>query len=124
VQTTSPHPFAATESALQTAHDCVSTSDFCLHPPTQLARTVMAGPLGTPNAQFSASPYMHPFRPASSMSANRFDEGYSEDTRSQNEGDMVMRSDVQLTDSEMGVNSPFVLPDWVMALSEHERSGK
>jgi F-box and WD-40 domain protein 1/11 len=58
------------------------------------------------------------------MSANRFDEGYSEDTRSQNEGDMVMRSDVQLTDSEMGVNSPFVLPDWVMALSENERSGK
>ncbi|KAG9188959.1 hypothetical protein G6011_05827 [Alternaria panax] len=82
----------------------------------------MAGPLGTPNAQFSTSPYMHPFRPASSMSANRFDEGYSEDTRSQNEGDMAMRSDVQLTDSDMGANAPFVLPDWVMALSENERS--
>jgi F-box and WD-40 domain protein 1/11 len=58
------------------------------------------------------------------MSANRFDEGYSEDTRSQNEGDMVMRSDVPLTDGVMEADSPFVLPDWVMALSENERSGK
>jgi len=84
----------------------------------------MAGPLGNPNAQFSGPPYMHPFRPASAMSANRFDEGYSEDTRSQNEGDMAMRSDVRLTDAEMDADSPFALPDWVMNLSENERSGK
>ncbi|KAI4621094.1 hypothetical protein J4E83_005457 [Alternaria metachromatica] len=82
----------------------------------------MAGPLGNPNAQFSGPPYMHPFRPASAMSANRFDEGYSEDTRSQNEGDMAMRSDVRLTDAEMDADSPFALPDWVMNLSENERS--
>ncbi|KAF1938794.1 WD40 repeat-like protein [Clathrospora elynae] len=79
----------------------------------------MAGPLGN---QFSAPPYMHPFRPASSMSANRFDEGYSEDTRSQNEGELVMRSDLRLNDGEMEADSPFSLPEWVMNLSEGERS--
>jgi hypothetical protein len=83
----------------------------------------MAGSLGSPNDQFSGPPYLHPFRPASSMSANRFDEGYSEDTRSQNEGDMLMRSEVRLADGDMEADSPFVLPDWVMALSENERSG-
>jgi F-box and WD-40 domain protein 1/11 len=79
---------------------------------------------GNPNAQFSGPPYMHPFRPASSMSANRFDEGYSEDTRSQNEGDMVMRNDSRLSDSEMEPESSSDLPDWVLALSENERSGR
>jgi F-box and WD-40 domain protein 1/11 len=84
----------------------------------------MAGPLGSPAAQFSGPPYMHPFRPASSMSANnRFDEGYSEDTRSQSGSDMVMRSDSQLAGDGMQPDSPFALPDWVMALSEGERSG-
>lgn len=66
---------------------------------------------------------MHPFRPASSMSANRFDEGYSEDTRSQNEGDMVMQTDLRLGDSHRNPDLPFSLPDWVLALSENERSG-
>ena len=84
----------------------------------------MAGPLGNSAAQFSGPPYMHPFRPASSMSANRFDEGYSEDTRSQSGSDMAMRSDFRLTDDAMQPDSPFSLPDWVMALSEGERSGK
>ncbi|KAF1845315.1 WD40 repeat-like protein [Cucurbitaria berberidis CBS 394.84] len=81
----------------------------------------MAGPLGNPTP-FSAPPYMHPFRPASSMSANRFDEGYSEDTRSQSGSDMVMRTDVGLGEGDLEPASPFSLPDWVMALSEHERS--
>lgn len=77
-----------------------------------------------PNAQFSAPPYhQHPFRPASSMSANRFDEGYSEETRSQTENDTVMRGDAQLSDAEAEPDAPFTLPDWVLALSEHERSG-
>jgi F-box and WD-40 domain protein 1/11 len=79
---------------------------------------------GNPSDQFSGPPYMHPFRPASSMSANRFDEGYSEDTRSQNEGDMVMRNDLRLSDGEMDPESSSSLPDWVLALSENERSGK
>lgn len=86
----------------------------------------MAGPLGNPAAHFPPPPYMHPFRPASSMSVNRFDEGYSEDTRSQNGSDMVMRSDLRLSDGDGDTepDSQFNLPDWVMALSETERSGK
>ncbi|KAL5115854.1 hypothetical protein ACEQ8H_006256 [Pleosporales sp. CAS-2024a] len=82
----------------------------------------MAGPLGSPAAQYSGPPYMHPFRPASSMSVNRFDEGYSEDTRSQTGSDMVMRSDSRLVDDGSQPDSPFTLPDWVMALSEGERA--
>jgi F-box and WD-40 domain protein 1/11 len=84
----------------------------------------MAGPLGSTAAQFSGPPYMHPFRPASSMSANKVDEGYSEDTRSQSGSDMVMRSDSRLADDGFQPDSAFALPDWVMALSEGERSGR
>ncbi|KAF2024831.1 F-box/WD repeat-containing protein 7 [Setomelanomma holmii] len=82
----------------------------------------MAGPLGTPAAQLSGPPYLHPFRPASSMSANnRFDEGYSEDTRSQSGSDMVMRSDFRAEEGPQP-DSQLTLPDWVLALSETERS--
>lgn len=56
------------------------------------------------------------------MSISRFDEGYSEDTRSQNGSDMVMRTDVRLSDGDMEPDLPFHLPDWVLALSENERS--
>ncbi|KAF2130535.1 WD40 repeat-like protein [Dothidotthia symphoricarpi CBS 119687] len=76
----------------------------------------MAGP-----PHFSPPPYMHPFRPASAMSANRFDEGYSEDTRSQSGSDTLMRTDVRLDDAGMDTD-PSALPDWVKALSESERS--
>ncbi|KAI8935399.1 hypothetical protein NX059_007980 [Plenodomus lindquistii] len=82
----------------------------------------MAGPLGNTPVPFQGPPYMHPFRPASSMSGSRFDEGYSEDTRSQNGSDTVMRSDARLSDADMEPDTPFHLPDWVLALSEHERS--
>jgi hypothetical protein len=34
-----------------------------------------------------------------------------------------MRSDSQLAGDGMQPDSPFALPDWVMALSEGERSG-
>jgi F-box and WD-40 domain protein 1/11 len=83
----------------------------------------MAGPLGNPGTHFSGPPYMHPFRPASSMSANRFDEGYSEDTRSQSGSDMVMRSDCRVAEEGFQPESQLNLPDWVLALSENERSG-
>lgn len=56
------------------------------------------------------------------MSANRFDEGYSEDTRSQNGSDMIMRTDTGLGEGEMEPGQNLVLPEWVMALSENERS--
>ena len=78
----------------------------------------MAGPLGTPT-HFPGPPYLHPFRPAALSNANRFDEGYSEDTRSQNGSDMVMRTDA----ADVDFDSQLSLPDWVMALSESERSG-
>ncbi|KAJ4342049.1 hypothetical protein N0V87_001375 [Didymella glomerata] len=62
---------------------------------------------------------MHPFRPASIMNASRFDEGYSEDTRSQNETDMVMGAG----DSGMEPEAQqFSLPDWIMGLDEQQRS--
>jgi len=67
---------------------------------------------------------MHPFRPASALSVSRFDEGYSEDTRSQSGSDMAMRNDGHLTDADWEPDSPLHLPDWVLALSDHERSGE
>jgi F-box and WD-40 domain protein 1/11 len=67
---------------------------------------------------------MHPFRPASSMSANRFDEGYSEDTRSQSGNDMVMQNDFRPAEDGLQPDSQLTLPDWVVALSESERSGR
>jgi F-box and WD-40 domain protein 1/11 len=67
---------------------------------------------------------MHPFRPASSMSANRFDEGYSEDTRSQSGNDMVMQNDLRAAEDGLQPDSQLILPDWVVALSESERSGR
>lgn len=80
----------------------------------------MSGPLRGPPADFSTPPYMHPFRPASTMHASRFDEGYSEDTRSQNETDMVMGAG----DSGMEPESQqFSLPDWIESLDEQQRSG-
>jgi hypothetical protein len=63
---------------------------------------------------------MHPFRPASIMNANRFDEGYSEDTRSQHETDMVMGAGDSGMESEA---QQFGLPDWIMGLDEQQRSG-
>jgi F-box and WD-40 domain protein 1/11 len=62
---------------------------------------------------------MHPFRPAAVMNASRFDEGYSEDTRSQNETDMVMGV------GESGMDpDQFSLPDWILGLDEQQRSGE
>ena len=80
----------------------------------------MADPLGGPPTNFSSSPYMHPFRPASIMNTNRFDEGYSEDTRSQNETDLVMGAGDSGMESE---TQQFSLPDWIMGLDEQQRSG-
>lgn len=87
----------------------------------------MAGPLNGSTAQFAAPPYVQAFRPTSSMSANRFDEGYSEDTRSQSGSDMVMRIDSRLGDSlgmAMEQDPQYPLPEWVLNMSENDRSGK
>lgn len=79
----------------------------------------MADALGGPPTNFSSSPYMHPFRPASIMNANRFDEGYSEDTRSQHETDMVMGADSGMEPESQSCS----LPDWILGLNEQQREG-
>ncbi|KAJ4359580.1 uncharacterized protein N0V89_000135 [Didymosphaeria variabile] len=56
------------------------------------------------------------------MSASRFDEGYSEDTRSQTGSDMVMRTDSQLGAGGIDPDLQYALPDWVMHMAESERS--
>ena len=68
-----------------------------------------------------------PFLPALKNNMNspfRLDEGYSEDTRSQSEGD-AMRVDPAAGDvEERSAHSQLELPDWVKNLSEVQRSGE
>ena len=74
---------------------------------------------------FSNSPYIAAFQSAASMSAPfKIDEGYSEETRSQNGSDAAVRADSrdsELPDQEITPICP--LPDWVLGLSEADRSG-
>lgn len=87
----------------------------------------MANPFRTPG---TAASYTQPFSPAlktalSNMNSPfRLDEGYSEDTRSQSEAD-VMRVDSGLADvDDRSPQTTLDLPDWVKSLTEAERSGK
>jgi F-box and WD-40 domain protein 1/11 len=52
----------------------------------------------------------------------RLDEGYSEETRSQSEGD-TMRVDPASLELEERAESQLELPDWVKNLNEVQRSG-
>ncbi|KAF2116372.1 hypothetical protein BDV96DRAFT_491658 [Lophiotrema nucula] len=75
------------------------------------------------NTQFPGPPYLNTFRPASSMSSNRFDEGYSEDTRSQSGSEMLTRTDIRLGDGiGMDQDPQYSLPDWARDWTESERS--
>ena len=68
--------------------------------------------------------YMQAFRPTSSMSANRFDEGYSEDTRSQSGSDTVIRTDSRLAQGfPRDLDPLYPLPDVVLAMNLRDRSG-
>ncbi|KAF2704438.1 WD40 repeat-like protein [Pleomassaria siparia CBS 279.74] len=72
---------------------------------------------------FAGPPYLQAFRPVSSMSSNRFDEGYSEDTRSQSGSDMVMRTDSRLGEGiSIDQDTQYPLPDYVLNMSETDRS--
>lgn len=88
----------------------------------------MAGSIQNANLQFAPPPYIQAFRPAFSMSANRFDEGYSEDTRSQSGSDMLLRTDSRLGEGMGGIGTDldpqYPLPEWVLSMSENERSGE
>jgi hypothetical protein len=92
-------------------------------PSARAEKSDMADPL--PSSTTFTPSYLQAFHRASPMSANKFDEGYSEDTRSQSESDMLMRTDSQPSEAEgsMELDPEFVLPDWVMQMRENERSG-
>jgi F-box and WD-40 domain protein 1/11 len=80
---------------------------------------------GLNSAPSFGPPYLQAFRPASSMSSNRFDEGYSEDTRSQSGSDMLTRTDTRLGDGiNMDQDLQYPLPDWVLSMTENDRSGE
>ncbi|KAF2734265.1 WD40 repeat-like protein [Polyplosphaeria fusca] len=86
----------------------------------------MAGPLGTNAAQFPGPSYLHALRPASAMSSNRFDEGYSEETRSQSGSDMATRNDLRLGEGEGEGEPEPALPqyitEYILNMSEKDRS--
>ena len=80
----------------------------------------------TPNFHSNTRTFRDMMQPTQLPPSFRIDEGYSEDTRSQTgsetAGDANMRSDQM-------VNAPtpgqlLGLPDWIMALSEADRSGQ
>ncbi|KAF2656340.1 WD40 repeat-like protein [Lophiostoma macrostomum CBS 122681] len=78
---------------------------------------------GSNAAQFAAPPYIQAFRPAFAISSSRFDEGYSEDTRSQSGSDLAMRTDLRLGETlGMDQDVQYPLPEWVMGMNETERS--
>ncbi|KAF2750015.1 WD40 repeat-like protein [Sporormia fimetaria CBS 119925] len=81
----------------------------------------MAGAPHNNAAGFAVPSYIQAFRPASSMSFNKFDEGYSEDTKSQSESDIQSRMDVQVEEIPVEQAS-LPLPDWVLNMGENERS--
>ena len=86
----------------------------------------MAGHLNKGTGRLTPPSLYQNFRPASLMNSNRFDEGYSEDTRSQSGSDMVL---VSRLGESMGVagldqDSQPPLPEWVMSMTEPERSGR
>lgn len=86
----------------------------------------MATPLNNnPGPPFNVpQSYLQAFRPTSMSSSNRFDEGYSEETRSQTGSDLVIRPDSSLEDTVVMDQDPqHSLPDWVLNMSESERSG-
>ena len=60
---------------------------------------------------------------AAGQSSFRLDEGYSEDTRSQSgASDMAFRMDIGM-DEPMDQDMDNLLPDWLMAMNEDQRSG-
>lgn len=63
--------------------------------------------------------------PASNaLSSSRIDEGYSDETRSQGESDALARSDTRMGEgAAVTLGQGVALPDWIMELSEGDRSG-
>lgn len=75
------------------------------------------------SAGFSVPAYLQTLRPASS-SSNRIDEGYSE-APNPSGGDTVMRMDTRLGETALVEQDlQCALPDWILNMSEEERSGQ
>lgn len=85
----------------------------------------MADQPATPNQGPFASqaPYLHDYSNAKMGTPFKLDEGFSEDTRSQSEVDTAMRSEPQLSEPAEETTSRAPLPDWILRLPEHDRSG-
>ncbi len=74
-----------------------------------------SGQSQTYRPSFQTSPMQTPFK---------LDEGYSEETRSQSGSDAAMEPDSIAGAMPVQASTPSVgLPDWIMALGEHQRSG-
>jgi len=77
-------------------------------------------------SSFTGQPqtYRASFQPPQMQTPFKLDEGYSEETRSQTGSDVAMEPEY-MTGVPTSLNSTsFVgLPDWIMTLGEHQRSG-
>ena len=83
----------------------------------------MADPLRNNGAPPFPPSYLQAFKSASPMlNSFRLDEGYSEDTRSQ--AGSEMRADSRMGDMMDHEPIQSLLPDWVINMSEGERSGE
>lgn len=68
--------------------------------------------------------YRASFQPPQMQTPFKLDEGYSEETRSQSGSDVAMESEYMTAVSASQESPSFVgLPDWIMTLGEHQRSG-
>lgn len=85
----------------------------------------MAGPAPADSSPYSQAPtYLQAFQPSATMSANKIDEGYSEDTRSQGSSDTLMRLEAALGEAAMmDEDQQYPLPESVLCMNESERSG-
>lgn len=69
--------------------------------------------------------YPRPFTTSKIDSSFKVDEGYSEDTRSQDDMDSSnIKLEIRASEAIMAVPMMAGLPDGIMALSEAERSGR
>ncbi|KAF2089508.1 WD40 repeat-like protein [Saccharata proteae CBS 121410] len=84
----------------------------------------MADPATQPNANpYVGRPaYFPPSKNTAMGAAFKLDEGYSEETRSQSDGDTAIRQEPRGGDLMEQDMAPLSLPDWVLALGEDQRA--
>ncbi|KAI9814600.1 MAG: hypothetical protein M1827_003156 [Pycnora praestabilis] len=90
-----------------------------------MSTTEFSGKIATPFGGLVSQPqpFQSTFAPSPMQTSFKLDEGYSEETRSQSDSDSIMRSDSRAENRvEHGPASSNGLPDWILALSEADRS--